>query len=64
VQAKVNIFGKAPDEKIDNLMPSRKCPECGKPMEARRRLCRICASARQRDAARTAMAKRRLAVST
>ena len=62
--AKTAIFGMGPDGRLEDLTSSRKCPECGKPMEARQRLCGICAKFKQREASRLGHAKARSSVST
>lgn len=56
--AKIAIFGPGPDGTMDKLVPSRKCPNCGRPLEARRRLCELCAKAKRREAYRLANSKR------
>lgn len=56
--ARLNIYGQHPDEVADKLAGARTCPECGKPMEARRRLCEPCAKSKRRSAWQTANAKR------
>lgn len=62
--AKINIFGKAPDSVLEGLAPSRKCPSCGKPLEARRRLCEPCSIAARREAARVSMKNKRSSVNS
>jgi len=37
----------------------RRCPMCGRPMEARQRFCRLCAAARRKETKRLSMARAR-----
>ena len=45
------------------LENTRPCPDCGEPLQPRKRLCPICADKRQKNATREAMRKARLPVS-
>ena len=59
--ARLNIWGGLPgDGNHKRQSNDRKCPGCGKPLEARKRLCPACAKSRRRESTKAAMSKSRV----
>jgi hypothetical protein len=52
-------YRRVTEQTLENIRP---CPDCGEPLQPRKKLCPVCAQKRQQDYHREAMRKKRMPV--